>query len=322
MTTRVFPFFVGSGRSGTTLVRAMFDSHPELSVPGESGFITRLGRHACRRYGCNGTFDSRVFVSDILAHPRFVRWGIREHEVRNALLAEPATNYAEAIRSVYSLYARKNGKSLYGDKTPVYVLNIPYLAGLFPESKFVHIIRDGRDVALSHLSIKEWGPSTIEEAALEWKQRVSAGRRAGENLKPGRYVELRYEELVADPESTLRPVCDVLGLPFDDGMLHYFDRVDRILDPEYHPQHHKRIALPPTGKLRDWRTQMTSRDAARFEAIAGPLLSGLGYERTCLHVSASIRAEAAARLAVAKSRYVRRYSAQLRKRLSLRNPGR
>ena len=322
MITRVFPFFVGSGRSGTTLVRAMFDSHPELSVPGESGFITRLGRHACRRYGCNGTFDSSAFVSDILAHPRFARWGITEDQVRNVLLAEPATTFAEAIRGIYSLYARKNGKPLYGDKTPVYVMHIPYLAGLFPESRFVHIIRDGRDVALSHLSIKEWGPGTIEEAALEWKQRVLAGRRAGENLEPGRYVELRYEELVADPESALRPVCDVLDLPFDDGMLHYFDRVERILDPEYHPQHHKRIALPPTVKLRDWRTQMTSRDAARFEAIAGRLLLELGYERTCPQVSAGIRVEAVARLAVAKSRYLRSYSAQLRKRLRLKNLGR
>jgi Sulfotransferase family len=302
----IFPFIVGSGRSGTTLLRAMFDSHPDLCIPGESGFITRLGRNADKRYTLNGRFHIDVFMRDLFAHPRFDRWHLDKGDVEVSLRDAEIRSFADAIRCVYAAYARSRGKPLYGDKTPVYVMHIPYLAELFEEARFVHIIRDGRDVALSHLSIAEWGPGTIEEAAQEWKSMVGAGRRAGMALASGRYVEIKYENLIADPEAALRPVCDSLGLPFDDRMLHYFERVDSILDPEYHPQHHQRIALPPTSNLRDWKTQMNADSLVRFEALAGSALDEFGYERSRPRVSVAARARSRSRLLIKQSAFARK----------------
>ena len=299
----VFPFFVGAARSGTTLVRAMFDSHPELSIPGESGFITRLGRRAPRRYERNGTFATEIFWSDLASHRGFQRWEVDQAELRARLQQPGVQSFADAIRRIYEWYAGSHHKSRYADKTPNYVSDIPFLARLFPEAKFIHIVRDGRDVALSHLSISKWGPGTVEDAASEWRRRVEAGRRAGERLGPGRYLEVRYEDLVRDPESALKPVCDFIGLDFDAEMLWYFEKVESILGADYPLAHHQSVALPPTSNLRDWRSQMPRGQVARFEALAGSTLREMGYETRFSRIPRTTRLRAHGQLAGVRTRY-------------------
>jgi hypothetical protein len=88
---------------------------------------------------------------------------------------------------------------------------------------------------------------------------------------------LRYEDLVARPEAVVRDVCDFLDLSFEPAMLDYHRDRDLEVDPN-----HSRLAEPVSPGLRDWRTQMRPVDVARFEAIAGPLLGDLGYDRTAL----------------------------------------
>jgi len=158
----------------------------------------------------------------------------------------------------------------YADKTPHYVSHLSLLAARFPEARFVHVVRDGRDVALSLLEVP-WGPDTIKEAALHWRRRVLEGRAAG--LPGNRYREVRYEALVADPERELRALTAWLELDYDASMLAYPDRALTVP----HPEHHRRLGLAPTPGLRDWRRDIDSDDAARFEAVAGDALAELGY---------------------------------------------
>src|SRR3990172_2465569 len=263
----IFPFIVGCGRSGTTLLRAMLDSHPELAIPGESYFVVSMGRHR-RRYERDGRLLTERFIADIVGHPRFRRWGLQETEVREALTPSPR-GYPGAVRCVFALYAHREGKERYGDKTPSYVLNIPMLARLFPEARFVHIIRDGRDVALSLRDV-QFGPGDIREAALLWKRSVKRGMRAGRQLGRGRYREVQYEELLDDPEVTLRGLCDFIELDYSEEMLSYPERAGAVLAP-VRLANHPHLALPPTKHLRDWRRQMSSNDIALFEAVAGDL---------------------------------------------------
>lgn len=273
----IFPMIVGRGRSGTTLLRAILASHPDLAIPEESHFIAMLRRP--RRYERPDGFAVERFAEDISGVWWMRRWGLSEPEVRAALEAAAPRNCRDAIRALYRLYARREGKGRYGDKTPIYVLHIAFLARLFPEARFVHVIRDGRDVALSFLDAS-FGPSTIAEAAWSWRRAVRRGRSAGRRLGSGRYLEVRYEELVADPERSTRHVCDFIGLPFEERMLRYFEQGDRLLVGIDNPHEHTSIMLPPTKGLRDWRRQMSKADVSVFEAIAGDLLSELGYERS------------------------------------------
>ena len=280
-----FPFLVGCGRSGTTLLRAMCDAHPSLAVPPESHFVVAFAPAS------SGAVDAGELAARLAASERFALWGLDEVTVRDALVEAAPRTYADAVRAVFACYADRRGKPRYADKTPVYVLHIDRLAALFPESVFVHLVRDGRDVACSFLELG-WADS-IEEAALHWRRRVTAGRRAGHKLPAGRYVEMRYEDLVDSPEQALRRMCDAAALPFDEAMLDPSAGAAELVRTTAHPEYHRHLALPPTAGLRDWRRQLDSGQLDRFELLAGTTLEAFGYERVAPRPSAAARRDAA-----------------------------
>lgn len=275
--TPPFPFIVGSARSGTTLLRALLDSHPALAIPPESYFVVTLARRA-ERYLTAGGFDGELFCSDVAAHPRFKRWGLAEEAMRAVVAERAPADFAEAMRAVYSAYARAHDKPRYADKTPKYVKDIGRLEQLFPEARFVHILRDGRDVVLSFKDLA-WGPTSAIEGALRWRAWVEQGREAGRALGEARYLEVGYENLADDPEPVLRKICEFLELDFDPAMFGYTARAEELIAPNYHPEGHARIRMAPTTGLRSWRESMTREDLVKFELIAGDVLSDLGYER-------------------------------------------
>jgi hypothetical protein len=283
-----FVFIVGCGRSGTTMLRSMFDSHPDIAIPGESGFIWRRRN----RYDGGEGFDVRAFVDYLLDHRRFRRWGVERSAVQSALLEPAPATYADALRIVYRLYADSRGKERFGDKTPGHVLRIPLLTELFPESRIIHLVRDGRNVALSYMDIKEWGPSKVAEAAQYWKKRVQRGRKDGLALGQDRYQEVTYESLVEDPENQLRRLARFAGVAYHDSMMLYFERAGEVLTTELHPHRHQGLFKPPTKGLRDWRTKMGETDVACFEAIAGNVLEEFGYERRYERLASSVRLRA------------------------------
>lgn len=273
-----FPFIVGVGRSGTTLVRAILDTHPDIAIPGESLFIPVMVKKRTTYEVASG-FRVDRFLEYLARHPRVRRWGLPQDRVGRSLRLDPPMTLAEAIRRVCALFAEARGKARYGDKTPAYVHHISSLARLFPEATFVHLVRDGRDVALSRLDHPTMSAS-LSDLAVLWKRGVEKGRRAGRRLGPERYLEMRYEDLVKDPEKTARSLCDFIGLPFAPAMLWYHERADEIIRPTQHQRSHARVHLPPPTGLRDWRTQMAHTDVEFFDVLAGGLLEELRYERS------------------------------------------
>ena len=285
--TAPFVFIVGYGRSGTTLLRAMLDAHPLVAIPDESHFVVPMLYHR-RRYERDG-FDRERFLGDLLRHYGFRGWGLPADHVRAAFREDPPGDVPAGIRRAFAAYAAREGKQRYGDKTPIHVLHVPLLAAGFPEARFVHVVRDGRDVASSYLE-QSFGPRNVVEAALRWKRAVRRGRRAGAVVGPARYLEVRYEALVAEPEAALRRVCDLVDLAFDQAMLRYHE-ASRVASER---PHYRNVARPPTPGLRDWRREMTPADVAAFEAVAGRLLEELGYRRGAPRVGPADRARAAA----------------------------
>jgi Sulfotransferase family len=281
--TYPFPFIVGSGRSGTTLVRAILDSHPDLAIPPESHMLVAIARRRHRFQTAEG-FDRASFVSEIGPNIHS-RWKLDPDDLSATLQQANISDAAEAIRVVYALYAKRQGKHRYGDKTPIYILHLAALAALLPEARFIHVIRDGRNVSLSYLEAS-FGPQTPEEAAMRWRRAVVHGRRAGMRLGSKRYQELRYEDLVSDPEHHVRALCSYLKMPFDQRMLRYFERSQAIS----RGAHHRNLALPPTKGLRDWRVDMSPSHVLLFESLAGDLLDELGYVRSQERIPARARA--------------------------------
>lgn len=268
------PFVVGSARSGTTLVRAMLDAHSDLAVPGESHFIPRL-RLWRRRYEHRSRFDIARFCADLVDDRYFAAWGLPAGALMASLQQYRPLTVEAAIRETFFCYARRHRKRRWGDKTPAYVVHMPVIAAMFPEARFVHIIRDGRDVSRSLLELG-WATS-IEDAGLRWAYRVRLGRSAGRMLGE-RYLEIRYEDLVADSTAALRRICSFVGLSLEEGMTRPDQRAAAVLATLRNPENHQRLHLPPT-RLRDWRDELTLDQVGRFEAVAGDVLEEAGYER-------------------------------------------
>jgi hypothetical protein len=265
-----FVFFLGCGRSGTTLMRACFDAHPDMAIPTETHFPLKP---PAAWLDVGGRPDAARMIADLEPQRWFEGIGRERARLMEATGDEAPATYADLLRTFFRVYAVSEGKSRYGNKTPKHVYAIPALATLFPEARFVHIVRDGRDVTLSYLE-QDFGPSDVRTAARLWRERVEIGRRSGE-ARPDRYVEVRYEDLLADPVKELSRLCAFADLPFDDAMLDYQEREQRRAlgrDP------HRHLWKPPTKGLRDWRTQMSRADLVLFESIAGDTLRAFGYE--------------------------------------------
>jgi Sulfotransferase family len=262
---------LGVRRSGTTLLRVMLDRHSQLAVPDESYFVPQLADRHLRRV------DVDEFVDDLRRLGALADWDVPLDRVRARL--RDGMPVGEAIGTVYAVYADARGKRRWGDKTPMYMQNLRLLGRLFPDALYVHLIRDGRDAALSFLAVprgimtETWmQPRTPAGFASQWRTEVAAARRLGRRVGP-RYVEVRYEQLVAEPERALRRICQFAGLEYEPAMLDYAGDVDVSAKP-----HQQRLMQPPTKGVRDWRTQMSVEDAAAFEHVAGDLLCQLGYE--------------------------------------------
>ena len=281
------PFVVGVSRSGTTLLRLMLDAHPDLAIPPETHFIPKLIRNVKKSEGQ----DPRgVALETITTHRRWPDFQLSEEELSDRVggLSDPSVT--EILRAFYGLYAEREGKGRWGDKSPPYVRKMPRIGSVLPEARFIHLIRDGRDVALS-LTEVEWGPETIPEAAKKWKQWIAKARRQAKRVD--HYMELRYEDLVTDPEPALRRVCEFAELDFSPDMLTYHERASErmsevirefqigggpLLTADDRAQQHKLVSEPPqANRLARWQRDMSAEDQAVFEEIAGELLAELGY---------------------------------------------
>jgi hypothetical protein len=282
------PFVVGVGRSGTTLLRLMLDAHPELTIPPETHFIPDLIDVAEER-GATPELLLEVIVSE----RHWGDFGLDRDELLERLRAADQLTAADAIRSFFSLYAEREGKPRWGDKTPIYVTSMRKIDRTLPEARFIHLIRDGRDVALSRAKRSLRDPAPPAKVASNWKKRILRARRQGRKL--GHYAELRYEDLVLDTEPNLRRICEFCELPWDAGMLDYHRRAEGRLEEMARdlPAEGERLTRPGTERMQAhaltreppnpeavsrWRTRMSDEDRAAFEAVAGDLLADLGYE--------------------------------------------
>jgi hypothetical protein len=283
---------LGVSRSGTTLLRVMLDRNSQLAVPDESFFVPLLAdRHLFK-------VAADDFLDDVRRLDTVREWGVPLDKLRARL--SDGMPIARAITAIYELYAEEQGKPRWGDKTPMYMRHLPLLRRLFPRAQYVHLIRDGRDAAVSFLSLppgvafETWGhPRSAADFACLWRREVKAARRLGRRLGSERYLEVRYEELTVDPESVVRRICAFAGLPYEHAML---DHGGSGSEERPHQQSLKR---PLTRGLRDWRTELSPADAAAFESIAGDLLQELGYETDAAADLAGRARRAAYRMRVA-----------------------
>jgi hypothetical protein len=281
------PIIVGAPRSGTTLLRFMLDAHPELAIPPETDFLT-IGDTLP---GHGEQLLERFFIA-LTNFPSWPDFELSKDNFWTALHAiEPFTVRA-GFRTFYRLYADRFGKSRWGDKTPIYSLNIDTIRKILPEAHFIHIIRDGRDVALSLRTMWFSPGDDMETLASYWRKFVTSARAAGAGHAD--YLEIRYEDLIQNTQKVLQGVCEYLCLDFDPAMLSYHTQtagrlkehkgragsktVPTITHDERLQQQWRTTQPLDASRVFAWKTEMSDADHARFQRIAGDLLRELGYD--------------------------------------------
>lgn len=282
------PFIVGVTRSGTTLLRLMLDAHTEMAIPPETHFVPQLIKKTTKRgVGCEEAHGV------ITGHRQWGDFSLDSGELLRRLCALDRIEPETSVRTFFELYAEREGKPRWGDKTPNYVKRMRQIERAIPEARFVHMIRDGRDAALSRFKRLLKDPPPMETVAERWVKKVTKAREDARHLNG--YIEVRYEDLVRDTEAELRRVCDFLELPWEESLLRYYERAEERLEEmvrdlpgeegkPMRPADHRKEAHvltsnpPDPSRLARWKEDMGPEQNARFESVAGELLTELGYE--------------------------------------------
>ena len=279
------PIVCGSGRCGSTLLRLMLDSHPRLAVPPETSFLPVV--HARR-----SELDADSLADLLTGFQTWPDFHLDAAELRRELRSLRPFSVTAGVRCFYRLYARRHGKPRWGDKTPYYSLHLPAVAELLPEARFVHLVRDGRDVALSIRPL--WFAPGQDAATLAryWRDCIEGARAGARQVR--HFLEVRYEDLVREPEQVLPRICAFVELPWRREMLDYHGRAarrlaeveDRTLDDGRVITRAQRLGQHPLlgeplrpDRIGQWRSAMSAADVAVFDEIAGDLLDELGYGR-------------------------------------------
>jgi hypothetical protein len=225
-------------------------------------------------------------------HREWPDFGFTDEQVIGQMSRHGRLTPGNAVRSFYELYMAEQGKPRWGEKTPRYVTKMPMIERAIPEARFIHVIRDGRDVALSVLD-RTVRDLTAADVAQRWKRKIRRAQRTAP--KVSHYTEVRYEDLITDTETQLKRICEFCELPWDDSLLQYYERsADRLeemkrelpaqghqrtLTVEQRMETHAMTTRPPdTDRVQRWKRQMADADRDAFEAVAGELLAELGYE--------------------------------------------
>ena len=257
------PIFIGgAGRSGTTLIRVILDSHPNI------------------------TCGPELKVTPMLAELWHGFQTAHLPPLREYLLTPADINriFERMILSLMEKYRDSSGKPRLAEKSPNNVFFFQHLSHIFPESPLIHVIRDGRDVVCSLLTMNWIDPKTgqpieytrdARKAAQYWASAVLAGRKTGQNeaIRP-RYMELRYEDIVARPEPTLKGLFAFLDEPWDPVVLDFHDQRRNLAGESSADQVSRPLYTASVGR---WEKNLDEAGRQAVKEVAGDLLIELGY---------------------------------------------
>ena len=268
-------FVVGMNGSGTTMLLDCLGRHAALyAFPQE----TRLIPYLMARVGTFGDLSIDANYQRLWDHvralPVFSQANGGAPVPMSAHWRAGERSLATVLDGVFGYFAAREGKRRWCEKTPQHVQHLLALAELFATAKFIHVVRDGRDCAVSFH--RRWLRQP-ELTIFRWKNVVAAGRTQGRRLGTGRYLEIRYEDLTAAPEGSLRLICEFLGLAFDAAVL-------ESARP-YLQGGNGRGLQRNSGK---WQGYFTARQQQRLEHIAGKALVEFGYTTDCPEGDADI----------------------------------
>lgn len=286
------PFFIlGNPRSGTTLLRLMLDAHPDVTVPPECGFMIWFYPKYNSWNAQDCTKETvELFVADLKTAKKIDSWDLNFDKLEEHLLNVAPASYAHLVDEVYSFFASQHhtSRQLWGDKNNFYLNHIKEIIEIFNQARFIHIIRDGRDVACSYKELNnkkihsDFAPkltNSIKEIAKEWQENnVLILNDLEQCVRKDRFISVRFEDLVLSPSDELRKVSQFLDIDYHPNMLAYYTYSKTYEPDEYLQWKSHTKKAPQTSRIKRYLSDLTTTEIAEFNHQANGLLTRFQYE--------------------------------------------
>lgn len=259
-------FVTGFPRSGTTWTNSIFLHCFKCGFANEIQFLLQFHKRLSSYGDLQVESNMDQLVSDLLADEYFkiLKKSYKVEISKTELLDQISSNtFAGLVHAVFQTVAAHLGKEVVGGKCPSLGWGLDAVYAMFPNAKVVHVVRDGRDCALSHYRMA-WGFRNAYVAARHWLDYMQRARAMGERVGPGQYMEFRYEDLLKDPASVLARL-ELFILGHEDAGIRACAMAE-IGDNGL------------SGNFNKWKSAMSPREQGIFDSVAGSMLEKLGYE--------------------------------------------
>lgn len=282
------PFFLlGNPRSGTSLLRIILDSHPNIVVPPECGFIEWL----FEKYK-DWDFKKMIgpFIEDLYQTKKFETWNLPKDDLLEVLNKHQPSTYQLTCQHIYFAYGNKFSKNLsnWGDKNNYYINHVHKLKIIFPDAVFIHLVRDGRDVAASYKKINQSDfksrykpslPNTIKNIAIEWVSNLEVINNFFQTLEENKYITLRYEDLLNSPKQQLTRITSFLDLSYHPDMLNYHKRNQKYdIEPaETIEWKKKTLENIDSSRIGRYKKDLSQIEVNEFDLYAKNMLAKFSY---------------------------------------------
>ena len=279
-----FFFILGRPRTGTTLLRALFDAHPNVQIPWECQFMLNLQP----RYGKITNWTEGIletFYADLLTQWQFSSWNIDHVKLKRELReCQGISTYSRICTVVYlnyiSFYSKKEVR-LIGDKNHGYTIYTRRLKELFPDARFIYILRDYRDNYESVRNV-DFELPIVSLVVYKWKYFYKKALKASIQY-PGSFYFIRYEDLVTDPQFHFGKLCEFLDIPYVAEVFDFYkkkEEAERKYPADILEKHHKSLFNPVnTSRIGRWERSLSPRQVRIADQVAGKYASLAGYER-------------------------------------------
>ena len=266
-------FILGVQRSGTTLLRLILNSHPNIAIPEEAAFLRPIMK---KKYICDEIpwTDLKRIYNYLKDSPHYALWNYDSSKFLNWFKKQSSISLREFIINLFMSYAESEGKIRWGDKTPSLFRKVDLLYQLFPEAKFIHIVRDGRDVFDSRRRMDS-NKDNSPVMAIEWCYKIHKIETFFESLPPSNKYTLRYEDLLINPEETLEKLCEFMQIEYEPQMIDFYKK-----SKYYIGSHHSKLIFRPitSENLQKWKINLSGQEIKVFDLIAKRYLKKYGYE--------------------------------------------
>ena len=278
-------FILGNPRSGTSLLRLMLDSHPRITIPPESHFFLWLEK----KYGIWNKEHLDDYLEDLFQSTKFETWLIEKDEIRLFLKSQKIEDYSQLNSLIYYFYSLKNKKeiSFWGDKNSLWVEKLNEIKKYYPKAFYIHIIRDGRDVACSYKQLNsininsQYAPklaNQIEEIAVNWQENVECIADLFNSLDSKKTIQIKYEDLVRTPRATLQKVLNLMELDVTENQIQYYLKDKKDIEPEEFFGWKEKLTQPPdVTNIGKYEKELTKSEIDTFNRLANKNLTKYGY---------------------------------------------